>query len=100
MPKMLSSMPTPTATKSTAPASNGASKIRVANKTKAPPKLGERKIVFPTIEVKLLYEGSPDGPPISFDQMREILGWETELEYAERMVKEHPGTDPAGCKYG
>ncbi len=61
----------------------------------------DREIIYPKLQVKICCAGDDgDAPPITCEQMKKALGWETEEEYTNRMLEADSDLDPETAKFG
>lgn len=58
----------------------------------------KEKVVYPKIIVEHCYLGAKG--PITADQAKVLLGWETEMEFIARIKKADPGIDEESLLYG
>ena len=61
--------------------------------------VSQREVVYPNLEIKECSTNSPAGP-LTAKRWKTILGWETEKEFKERMVREKPDSKPEHWVYG
>lgn len=58
-------------------------------------------VVYPRVEAKVCSATGYDGEqPITIQQAKQLLGWESEAEYMSRMIAEAPKADPESFRFG
>ncbi len=88
-------IPTDTSTQPQQPQGNGQKPGKGKGKaTKEPPKPVPRPCLYPELKIAKRYLGSKDGP-LTFEEAKKILGWETESEYKARKLAENPSLEGA-----
>lgn len=73
------------------PKKNGKAKVAIKD--------GERKIKYPEIKA-VLYIANSDKGAITADLARKLLGWETEKDFAARLMKANPDLKEDMCVFG
>lgn len=60
-----------------------------------------QSFVYPKLEVKICSQtGEPGESPITVAIAKELLGWESEADYYNRLKETDPSTQESACKYG